>query len=210
MSHNVQEQGDAPAPTSGRGSNFADGAKADIGATYDKAVRGGGARLDSFPALKTYVVSATGQHRREARPGTDPRYMRGADNMPRGTKMHSSGAKAYIEPSSEVVQGSGSNSCSAALSSVDNFFYDADGGTSTTEAHMSEGRTKSGIGNEGHEIGSEVFALIGDTASQESACEVVPRVPPSADLGGGSQEPGKERDDDSKGEPDKGLRVHRY
>ena len=206
----MQEQGDTA--VSGRGSDGEGGAKADSGAAYGKDVRGGGARLNSFPALKTYAVSAKGQHRSVARPGTG------------GTKLHSSGAKVRLEPNSEEVQGSSSNSCSAALSSVDNFSYDEGSGTSKAVAPCSDGGTKSGtdtivddylssidkavtlyndsqgIGSKGqraqdavtgNEIGSEEIARIGAAASKEPACGVVPRVPPSADLGGGSQEPGK-------------------
>ena len=48
-SRNEQEQGDAP--VNGRDSNRGGGVKAVSGVTYDQAVRGGGARLNSFPAL---------------------------------------------------------------------------------------------------------------------------------------------------------------
>ena len=129
-SQSVQELGDTP--VSGRVSDGEGGAKADRIATYDKDVRGGGAQLNSFPALKTYVVSANGQHRNVERPGTG------------GTKLHSSGAKVRLEPNSEEVQGSSSNSCSAALSSVDNFSYDEGSGTGKAVAPCSDGGTKSG------------------------------------------------------------------
>ena len=101
-----------------------------------------------------------------------------------GIKMHSSGERVSFEPNSDDVQGGGSYSCSAALSSVDDFSYDQEGKVSTAEDYT---------------VDSETFARIG----VESVGEDVPRVPPSADLGGGSQEPGHGRGDDGKDKFDK-------
>ena len=74
--------------------------KADNGVAYDKAVRGGGAKLHSLPALKTYLVSANGSYGMEVRSGGTPSSVgSGSKHVPRadgkscGINVHGREAK---------------------------------------------------------------------------------------------------------------------
>ena len=140
--------------------------------------------MDSFPALKTHVVSANGSYSREVRSGGAPSALgSGSKDVPRadskscGTNVHGSGAKAGLEPSSDDVQCSGSNSCSAALSSVDSFSYGEDGlhdmpGGRSPPKDQLDGGAKSGHDSSSKELARIEEIACDDEARVDEACRL--------------------------------------